>query len=365
MDLLKTPLTDTHKKIGARLAPFAGWEMPIQYQGIIAEHTHTRSEVSLFDICHMGELLVSGKEAAQELGRFVTHDLENIVPGRCSYGFMLTPSGSIQDDLIIYPLEKDQFMLVVNASQKQEDLKHLQENLSSGVRVMDKTMLTGKLDLQGPGSLRVLEEITGQDWRDLGYFRFRKTVLAGLDILVSRTGYTGELGYEIYAPWEGIKDLWDMILKDERVRPAGLGARDTLRLEAGLPLYGQDLDLHHTPAEAGYEFVLKSKARYLGKEKAFQVRNRLTGLVIDGRRTPRKGDMVLTGETMAGTVTSGSFAPSLGYCVALAYINTELLDHLEFSIQRDKVMLQAGKAELPFYKGTARVDTVKWGLDKS
>jgi aminomethyltransferase len=365
MDPLKTPLTDTHKRLGARLAPFAGWEMPIQYQGIIAEHTHTRSKVSLFDICHMGELMVSGKEAAQELCRFVTHDLENIVPGRCSYGFMLTPSGSIQDDLIIYPLEKDQFMLVVNASQKQEDLKHLQENLSSGVRVIDKTMLTGKIDLQGPNSLSVLEKITGQKWRDLKYFHFRKTSLAGLDIIVSRTGYTGELGYEIYAPWEGIRELWDMILKDKKVRPAGLGARDTLRLEAGLPLYGQDLDHNHTPAEAGYKFVLKSKARYLGKEKALQVRDSLTGLVIEGRRTPRKGDTVLAGETMAGKVTSGSFAPSLGYCVALAYINRKFQDHSEFSIQRDKIVLQARKADLPFYKGTARVDTLKWGIDKS
>jgi len=365
MDPLKTPLTDTHKKLGARLAPFAGWEMPIQYQGIIAEHTHTRSKVSLFDICHMGELLVSGKEAAQELGRFVTHDLENIVPGRCSYGFMLTPSGSIQDDLIIYPLEKDQFMLVVNASQKQDDLKHLQENLSSGVRVIDKTMLTGKLDLQGPNSLSVLEKITAQTWRDLKYFRFRKTSLAGLDILLSRTGYTGELGYEIYAPWEGIKELWDMILKDERVRPAGLGARDTLRLEAGLPLYGQDLDHNHTPAEAGYEFVLKSKARYLGKEKALQVKDCLTGLVIDGRRTPRKGDRVLVKDTEAGVITSGSFAPSLGHCIALAYIDKTYSSQSDFSIQRDKVMFMARKADLPFYRGTARVDTLKWGLDKS
>lgn len=305
----------------------------------------------------MGELLVSGKKAAQELGRFVTHDLENIIPGRCSYGFMLTPSGSIQDDLIIYPLAQDQFMLVVNASQKQEDLKHLQDNLSSGVRVMDKTMLTGKLDLQGPASLNVLEIITGQNWKDLKYFHFRKSSLSGMDLLISRTGYTGELGYEIYASWEGVKELWDIILEDERVNPAGLGARDTLRLEAGLPLYGQDLDLHHTPAEAGYEFVLKSKARYLGKEKAFQVRNRLTGLVIDGRRTPRKGDRILVKDTEAGVVTSGSFAPSLGHCIALAYVDKEYSSQSDFSIQRDKVMLMARKAELPFYKGTARVNT--------
>jgi aminomethyltransferase len=357
MALLKTPLTTTHKNLGARLAPFAGWEMPIQYQGIIAEHVHTRSKASVFDICHMGELLVSGRDCALELGRLVTHDLEKAVPGKCSYGFLLTSSGTIRDDLIIYPLEPDQFMLVVNASQRQDDLNHLQDNLSSGVKVTDKTMLTGKLDLQGPGSLDILEKLTGEVWAGLKYFHFRKTSLAGLDLIVSRTGYTGELGYEIYVPWDGVNELWDMILKDKRVKPAGLGARDTLRLEAGLPLYGQELDRHHTPAEAGYSFVLKSNVRYLGRGKDLEVNEYLTGLVIEGRRTPRKGDLILAGDAMAGKVTSGSFAPSLGYCLALAYINREYSDRPHFSIQRDKIMLQAKKTDLPFYKGTARMDT--------
>ncbi len=357
MDLLTTPLTETHKRLGARLTNFAGWEMPIQYQGIIAEHLHTRSKACLFDICHMGELLVTGRDAAPELGRLVTHDLNNAVPGKCSYGFILTSSGTVQDDLIIYPLERDQFMLVVNASQKQDDLIHLQDNLSSRVKVTDNTMLTGKLDLQGPESLSVLEKFTGQNFNDLKYFHFRKISLPGLDLIVSRTGYTGELGFELYAPWGGIKELWDMILEDPRVKPAGLGARDTLRLEAGLPLYGHELDLHHTPAEAGYGFVLKSGACYMGKDKAFNVNERLTGLVIEGRRTPRKNDRILAGDKMAGMVTSGSFAPSLGHCIAMAYINKEYSDQSSFSIHRDKVILRAAKAGLPFYKGTARMNT--------
>ena len=357
MDLLKTPLTQAHIRLGTRLVPFAGWEMPVHYQGIIAEHLHTRNNVSVFDICHMGELLVSGRHAALELGRLVTHDLEKAVLGKCSYGFMLTSSGTIRDDLIIYPLEEDSFMLVVNASQKQEDLEHLQKNLSSGVRVTDKTMLTGKLDLQGPESLSVLEKLTGQEFKDLKYFHFRNINLAGLDLMVSRTGYTGELGFELYSSWDRTRELWDMILGDERVKPAGLGARDTLRLEAGLPLYGQDLDQDHSPAEAGYEFVLKSKTRYQGREKAFDVRERLTGLVIEGRRTPRRGDLVLAGNADAGKVTSGSFAPSLGHCVALAYINKKHSECSEFSIQGGRVILRAKRADLPFYQGTVRVNT--------
>ena len=357
MDLFTTPLNDAHKKKGARLAAFAGWEMPIQFQGIISEHLHTRSEASLFDVCHMGELLVSGKEASQELGRLVTHDLENAVSGRCSYGFMLSSSGGVLDDLIIYPLEKDLFMLVVNASQKNEDLEHLRNNLSSGVRVEDKTMLTGKLDLQGPLSLRVLEKLTAIKWSDLGYFHFRQMTLDGVDLMVSRTGYTGELGYEIYVPWEETVNLWNMILTDTRVKPAGLGARDTLRLEAGLPLYGHELDPDHTPAEAGFSFFLKSKTRYLGRDRAKTIRESLTGLAVEGRRTPRKGDKVFAGENAAGVVTSGSFAPSLGHSIALAYIAIEHKDNDRFIIQGDRVGLEARKSGLPFYRGTARIKT--------
>ena len=357
MTLITTPLTAIHKNLGARLAPFAGWEMPIQYEGIMAEHNHTRSWACLFDICHMGEILVYGRNSASELGTLVTHDLEKAVPGKCSYGFMLTPAGTIRDDLIIYPLEPDRFMLVVNASRKQADLEHLKNNLSSGVRVSDMTMSTGKLDLQGPDSLKVLEEVIPGNWADLKYFHFTKTSLDGQELVISRTGYTGELGYEIYTPWDGVEALWNLILKDERVKPAGLGARDTLRLEAGLPLYGHELDENHTPAEGGYGFVLKSSARFMGKDKARVVNEQLTGLLIQGRRAARQGDLVLAGDKAVGKVTSGSFAPSLGHCVALAYIDKEYAGLSSFNIQRDKGALQAVKSDLPFYKGTARMNT--------
>lgn len=355
MDLLKTPLHTLHQKLGARMVPFACWSMPVQYQGIINEHKHVRSKTGLFDISHMGEILISGKNAAKELSLWVTHNLEKSVPGRCSYGFMLTFQGTIMDDLIIYPLDEDKFMLVVNASQKKSDLHHLRQNFSSNLKIQDITMETAKLDLQGPESIDVLQDITQTSWIDLKYFNFRHITFQGMDLLVSRTGYTGELGYELYVPWQNAQTLWNMIISNKNVQPCGLGARDTLRLEAGLPLYGQDLDQNHTPAEGGYEFALKSNAEYLGKNRSRNVNEILTGLMVQGRRSPRTGDIVMLQGQKAGMVTSGSFAPSLGYCVALAYIKKEYSVNTEFTIERGKLVFDAQTTRLPFYQGTARM----------
>ncbi|WP_045214823.1 glycine cleavage system aminomethyltransferase GcvT [Desulfonatronovibrio magnus] len=355
MTTIKSPLDHEHNQAGARMTLFAGWMMPIQYSGILDEHKHTRNAASVFDISHMGELLITGKGCKDELSKLLTHDFSASTPGRCSYGFILSPTGTIMDDLIVYPLEDDKFILVVNASQKKEDLVHLQKNLSSKVKVTDMTMEMAKLDLQGPESIHVLESISNQNWRDLSYFHFRHASFCGQKILVSRTGYTGELGYELYIPVKGVEKVWQELLRDKRVKPAGLGARDTLRLEAGLPLYGQDLDLNHTPAEAGYEFVLKSASRYQGKGHALKISERLTGLTIKGRRTPRHSDRVFVHDKEAGIVTSGSFAPSLGHCIALAYIRREFESEENFTIRKGNVSLEAHKTELPFYKGTARI----------
>ncbi|MFN2342841.1 MAG: glycine cleavage system aminomethyltransferase GcvT [Desulfonatronovibrio sp.] len=355
MNLLKTPLHTIHQRLGARMVPFAGWSMPVQYQSIINEHKHVRSQAGLFDISHMGEILISGKNAAKELSLWVTHNLEKSVPGKCSYGFMLTSQGTIMDDLIIYPLEEDRFMLVVNASQKENDLHHLRQNFSSNLKIQDITMETAKLDLQGPEAIDVLQDITQSSWVDLKYFNFKNITFQGVDLLVSRTGYTGELGYELYVPWQNAQSLWNIIIKSEHVQACGLGARDTLRLEAGLPLHGQDLDQSHTPAEGGYEFALKSSAEYLGKNRARNVNELLTGLIVQGRRSPRTGDIVMFQGQKAGQVTSGSFAPSLGHCVALAYINKEYSVNTEFTIERGSLVFDARKTELPFYQGTARM----------
>ena len=338
------------------MASFAGWDMPIQYEGIVAEHLHTRCAAAVFDICHMGEFLVSGPGARQQLEQAVSHRLDNLEPGKCRYGFLLTPQGGIMDDLIVYHLEADRYMLVVNAACAAGDFSVLRRRLSAPVFIEDISGKTGKIDLQGPLSVEVLEKLLAADLRDLGYFSFRTVAFAGEKLCISRTGYTGELGYELYFPWDKTRALWEALLDDERVKAAGLGARDTLRLEAGLPLYGHELDENHTPAEAGMERMLTSAADHVGKAGAQRVRQRLVPLAIAGRRSARAGDiLVLPDGTQAGVVTSGSFAPSLGYAIAFAWIDEAHVGADSFIVRAAKTELPAKKTCLPFYKeGTAR-----------
>ncbi|WP_031386829.1 glycine cleavage system aminomethyltransferase GcvT [Desulfonatronum thiodismutans] len=354
----KTPLHAWHLDHQGRMVPFAGWEMPVQYgPGILAEHEQTRKKASVFDICHMGEFLISGEDAEEALGRVVTHNLHKLRPGRAGYGFLLNQDGGILDDLIIYRLEQARFLLVVNAARIDHDREWLESLLPSAVALEDVSGQTAKIDLQGPLSLEVLQGVVPGDWRNLGYFSFRKLLFQGEEVLVSRTGYTGELGYEIYLPSSSALAFWEACLRDDRVLPAGLGARDTLRLELGLPLYGQDLDEHHTPAEAGYAALLTSPASYVGKGRQLDVRERLTPLLIPGRRSARHGDMVYGASgDVCGRVTSGSFAPSLGHAVALAYVNERLAEEPEFLIRTGKAELTARRTTLPFYtQGTARI----------
>jgi aminomethyltransferase len=338
------------------MAPFAGWDMPIQYEGIVAEHLHTRSAAAIFDICHMGEFLIRGPGARQQLEQAVSHRLDNMEPGKCRYGFLLNPQGGILDDLIVYCLAADSYMLVVNAACAAGDFAAVGARLSAPVELEDVAGTTGKIDLQGPLALAALEKLLGADFRDLGYFSFRAAAFAGERLLVSRTGYTGELGYEIYLPWDATLAIWEKLAADSRVKPAGLGARDTLRLEAGLPLYGHELDADHTPAEAGMDRMLTSPANYVGKQGALRVRQRLIPLSIAGRRSARAGDaVVLPDGIQAGLVTSGSFAPSLGNAVALAWVDEAHAGADSFIIRAAKTELPAQRTGLPFYtEGTAR-----------
>jgi aminomethyltransferase len=338
------------------MAPFAGWDMPIQYEGIVAEHMHTRNAAAVFDICHMGEFLIRGPGARQQLELAVSHRLDNLEPGKCRYGFLLNPQGGVLDDLIVYCLAVDSYMLVVNAACAAGDFAALSGRLSAPAVLEDVSGKTGKIDLQGPLALDVLEKLLGEGFRDLGYFSFRTAAFEGETLLVSRTGYTGELGYELYPSWDKTPALWERLIADARVKAAGLGARDTLRLEAGLPLYGHELDEDHTPAEAGMEKMLASPANYVGKAGTLHVRQRLIPLNITGRRSARAGDIVaLPDGTQAGLVTSGSFAPSLGHAIALAWIDEAYAGADSFIVRAAKTELPAQKTGLPFYKdGTAR-----------
>jgi len=355
-DLLTTPLNQWHKDNKAKMVPFAGWEMPVQYSGIMAEHKHTRVSASIFDISHMGEFIISGDQAEQALSNILTHDLKTLTPGKCRYGFMLNENGGVLDDLIVYRLEEHKFMLVVNGACIDSDFEWIKSHLPQNVDITNLSLDLAKIDLQGPKSIDVLEETIPGQWRSLGYFNFRQVSFNGYNLIVSRTGYTGELGYEFYLPWDKAESLWTTLLENKLVQPAGLGARDTLRLEAGLPLYGQDLDQYHTPVEAGYGFMLKSEANYIGRDKVNDVREKLIPLKIPGRRSARHGDEVFYAGEKVGQVTSGSFAPSLGFCIALAYVHKDFADKNEYIIKGVRTELNAEKTELPFYKqGTARI----------
>ena len=346
--LRTTPLTEWHRENGAKLVPFAGFEMPVQYKGIIIEHKHTREKAGVFDISHMGEFKLSGKGAKDALNKLVTQNLDTLAPGKCRYGFLPNDKGGVLDDLIIYCLAEDSYMLVVNGACEEGDFNWINSHLPEGIDFDNISYETAKIDLQGPLALDILESVFGRDFKHLKYFNFEETEFDGYKLIVSRTGYTGELGYEFYLPADKAQSLWEKIVADERVEPIGLGARDTLRLELGYPLYGQDLDTKHNPREGGYGFLLPADAYTDGKEL-------LIPLVIDGRRSARHGDKVLLDDKEVGVVTSGSFSPTLGYSIALAYVAKDAAESDTFIVQGARTALEARKVELPFYtEGTAR-----------
>jgi len=358
----KTPLYDEHVKLGARMAPFGGWEMPIQYEGIIAEHTYTREVAGMFDICHMGEFELSGPTAEQDLDRLLSMSVSSIEVGQCKYGFLLNNDGGVIDDLTCYKLGPDHFMLVVNAATCAGDAKWIAERLAPATRFHDISTWTGKIDVQGPRSRECLENALGIKLPDLKYFRAERIQILGtVSCLLSRTGYTGEWGYELYVPSEAAQKLWNELITPGEIKPVGLGARDTLRLEVGYPLYGHELSVNRTPVAAfGKNFVDVTKdfigqagvRRDLEKGTA----QKLSGLVLNTKRAAREGDVVWSDGHKVGVVTSGSMAPSLGTAVALAYIDVAVIeDNQPVEIDVRGKRLEAQITRTPLYKdGTAR-----------
>jgi len=343
------------------MAPFGGWSMPIQYAGIIDEHTHTRNAVSIFDTCHMGEFIIKGPDAARDLDRLVTCDIASLPAGRCRYGFLLNEQGCVLDDTITYRIASHEFMMVVNAGTTLRDAAWIAGRCSPGTYFEDISACTGKLDLQGPLAGDVLQPHVAGDLNTLKYFSFFKTTIAGADVLISRTGYTGEYGFELYIAAAQVAWLWELLAKDARVKPAGLGARDTLRLECGLPLYGHELSEERTPARAGLDFAMALGKEFIGKAALIESRDRpatqmLCGLTLAGRQSPRAGQAVTRSGAPAGVITSGSFAPSLGHAVALAYLAPVCAEQgTHVQIETGRAPLDATVCALPFYtKGTAR-----------
>jgi len=358
MDLKKTPLIDEHERLGAKLAPFGGWLMPIQYSGIIAEHLWTRDEASLFDICHMGEFMVRGDAEKSGLNKIVTFDLNTLPIGGCRYGFILNDAGGIIDDLIVYRIAGSEWMVVVNAATIDRDEAHFRKHLSPDTDLKNVSSELGKLDLQGPRSLKILTGIAGSDVAKLGYYTFGYFNLLGEKVIISRTGYTGELGYELYISNDKVKHLWKQLLSDARVKPAGLGARDTLRLEMSYPLYGQDLTEDTTPIEADKGRFVDLKKDFIGKAallKNNKPYRRLINFISRSRRSPRHNYRIFSNGKDIGVVTSGSFSPSLSCGIGMGYVDTPCAPGSEIALKENNIEIPAIVTKGPFYKnGTAK-----------
>lgn len=360
--LHQTPLTAAHTALAARMGPFAGYAMPIQYAGIIAEHRAARRGVAIFDTCHMGEFEVSGPAAAADLDALVTCNVTGMRNGRCRYGLLCNETGGVKDDLILYRHGRDRFMVVVNAGTRAGDYAWIASHLSDNTAIEDRSDDTAKIDIQGPRAAEVVDTMLADDLGHMRYFAFRTGRMCDVDVLLSRTGYTGELGFEIYAPADAAPALWNTAC-DLGAVPAGLGARDTLRLETGLPLYGHELSEDRNAAEAGFDWAIAAEKPFVGADairgNQATPSRRLVGLRLSGRRAARAGDAVCdagSGDRI-GTVTSGAFGPSVGHAIALAYVDTaRAATGTDRVVRTARTELPCNVSDLPFYtRGTARV----------
>lgn len=360
--LRETPLAAAHRRRGARMVDFAGWNMPVQYKSIVAEHLAVRTKVGLFDVSHMGEFLIKGSSAHEFLQYMIANDLNKLsVPNRALYTQFVTPGGGTVDDLIVYRREDD-YLLVVNASNIEKDWLWLKQYCS---RFGDVTMDnisdgTALLALQGPRALSLLSRLVGEDLNAIPSFGYGRGCVGGISISFGRTGYTGEDGFEIFVHPSEAERLWDTLLEEGKafeIEPCGLGARDTLRLEAGLPLYGHELDENTSPLEAGLGWSVKlDKGDFLGRDvlarqKAEGVHKTCVCLTVEGKALPRQSYAIWADDTRCGEVTSGSQGIFVGYPIAMGFVPpayAEIGRQLAVEIRDNRV--GATVVRRPFYK---------------
>nr|WP_277999009.1 glycine cleavage system aminomethyltransferase GcvT [Moorella sulfitireducens] len=357
----KTPLYEEHIAAGARMVEFGGWLMPLQYTGIIEEHRQVRNCTGLFDVSHMGEIVIKGPDAFKLVQKLITNDAARARGDRVIYSPMCYPDGGVVDDLLVYPQGEGEYLLVVNAGNIEKDVAWLRDNAAGlAVEVRDISPATAQLALQGPRALEILQPLAEAGLSSLGYYHWTRGRVLGVDCLISRTGYTGEDGFEIYFASAEAPALWRHLLaagKEMGLVAAGLGARDTLRLEAALPLYGHELGPDISPLEAGLDrFVCLDKGEFNGRvalaaQKEAGVKRRLVGLAMVDRGIPRPGYPVLAGGREIGYITSGSYAPTLGKNIALALVAAGTIGagaEVEVSI-RERLQ-RAVVVNLPFYR---------------
>ncbi len=356
--LRRTPLYDAHVALGARIVPFAGWEMPVQYPaGISAEHRAVRETCGLFDVSHMGEVVVSGPDAAAFLNFVTSNDVTRLAVGQIQYSTLLTGRGTIVDDLLVYRYP-EHFFLVINAGNRDADIAHLREHIKAFDATMeDVSDSYALIAVQGPNAPGVVQRLTDTPLGEMKYYRFADGTVAGVPAIISRTGYTGELGFELYVPWNDARTVWDALLAAGDVAPCGLGARDTLRLEAGMALYGHELDSETTPLEAGLAWLVKlDKDEFLGKtvllaQHTDGVDRKLVGFTFDERAIPRHGMPVWYGDVQAGVVCSGTMSPTLGAPIGTCYLPAAAaVVGTQFAVDIRGRHVPARVVALPFYK---------------
>ncbi|MBD3298513.1 MAG: glycine cleavage system aminomethyltransferase GcvT [candidate division Zixibacteria bacterium] len=358
-----TPLTQKHIALGAKMVPFAGYKMPIQYAGIMAEHKAVRESVGLFDLSHMGEFEVAGPGMLEFLETMTTNDVGALYPFQAQYSLMLNDDGGIVDDLLVYHLP-GRAMLVVNAANIEKDFDWLQSHCPDTVKLTNKSYDTALVAIQGPKSVEVMKEIVDFNPDDLKYYHAAEGSVDGKTIVFSRTGYTGEDGFEIYMPNELAEGCWDAAMQigaQFDIKPVGLGARDTLRMEMKFALYGNDIDDTTNPIEAGLGWVVKpDKAiTFIGRDKVVEVKEnkpqrKLTAFTIDDRGIPRQGCDICVGDETVGTVTSGTQSPSLGKGIGLGYVHVphnKIGTSIEIDVRGRR--LAATIIKPPFMKNTS------------
>lgn len=362
----KTPLYEKHVALNAKIIDFGGWAMPVQYTNVIDEHKTTRNAATLFDICHMGEIAVRGPQALDLLQYALTRNLQNQEDGQVKLSALLTDEGGIIDDLTVYRIASDYYVLVTNATTCERDWQRicaLREAKGLECTLENITDNVGKLDLQGPSSQAILSTLTNFDLNNLRYYHFVELRVSGQPAIISRSGYTGEDGFEIYAPARIIGDVWDNILKAGQsfgLKPAGLGARDTLRLEAGMMLNGQDITETVSPLEVPYGWLVDFDKEFAGAAalralKSSGIKKKLVGLEMTGRGIARHGYKVFREGKEIGIVTSGTFAPTVNKAIGLAFIDINFAaPDTEISIAVRDSLFPAKVVKIPFYKREKR-----------
>lgn len=357
---LKTPIYEWHVKCEGKMVPFAGYILPVQYKsGLITEHNTVRQKAGMFDVSHMSEIFVEGKDALKNIQNIFANDFSTMNIGQIKYTVMLNENGGIMDDMIIYKMGEEKFLIVGNAANREKDFNWIKEKTEGEAKALDKSDEYAQIALQGPLSVEILKTMMKEEDIPQKYYYFNENVLIeGMECILSQTGYTGELGFEIYTKSENGPKLWEVLLekgKDFGLIPCGLGARDTLRLEAGMPLYGHEMNDEISPLEAGLSWSVKmNKGDFIGKDallKRGEPDKKLVGLKVTGRGIVREDCEILLDGTAIGKTTSGTHAPFLGYPIASGYVcknHSEIGTAVKVNVRGREI--EAEVIKMPFYK---------------